>query len=69
MVKQYMYQHFSIVRTYKKEPNWDFWFETIPSGNPGTGITDPRTLRGEKNARDTFPKKKIPGKTFCVTQF
>jgi hypothetical protein len=19
-------------------PNWDFWFENIPSGNPGVGM-------------------------------
>jgi hypothetical protein len=24
----------SIARPYKMYPNWDFWFENIPSGNP-----------------------------------
>jgi hypothetical protein len=25
---------FSISRPSKKYPNWDFWFENIPPGNP-----------------------------------
>jgi hypothetical protein len=27
---------FSIARPFKVYPIWDFWFENIPSGNPGT---------------------------------
>jgi hypothetical protein len=26
---------FSVLMLYKIYPNWDFWFENIPSGNPG----------------------------------
>jgi hypothetical protein len=26
---------FSILRSSKIYPNWDFWFENKPSGNPG----------------------------------
>jgi hypothetical protein len=26
---------FSIARPSKIDPNWDFWFENKPSGNPG----------------------------------
>jgi hypothetical protein len=29
--------HFSIPRPAKIYPNWDFWFENKPSGNPGGG--------------------------------
>jgi hypothetical protein len=28
---------FSIPRLSKVYPNWDFWFENRPSGNPGVG--------------------------------
>jgi hypothetical protein len=31
-----MYQHFPLyLRPSKIYPDWDFWFEKIPSGNPG----------------------------------
>jgi hypothetical protein len=30
-----MYQHLRIVRPFKIYPNRDFWFENMPSGNPG----------------------------------
>jgi hypothetical protein len=26
---------YQIARPFKNDPNWDFWFENIPSGNPG----------------------------------
>jgi hypothetical protein len=29
-----IYQDFSIARPSKIYPNWDFWFENKPSGNP-----------------------------------
>jgi hypothetical protein len=29
------YKTFSIPRPFKMNPNWDFWFENKPSGNPG----------------------------------
>jgi hypothetical protein len=31
------YTTFSIARPSKIYPNWDFWFENMPSGNPGQG--------------------------------
>jgi hypothetical protein len=30
-------QTFLILRPSKIYPNWDFWFENKPSGNPGLG--------------------------------
>jgi hypothetical protein len=33
---------FSIVRPSKIYPNWDFWFENIPSGNPACAREIPR---------------------------
>jgi hypothetical protein len=35
MTIKYMYQYFSIPRLSKIFPNWDFWYENVPSGNPG----------------------------------
>jgi hypothetical protein len=29
---------FNIQRPNKISPNWDFWFENIPSGNPGSEV-------------------------------
>jgi hypothetical protein len=34
---------FSILKPSKIYPNWDFWFENIPSGNP-TSVTSSRKL-------------------------
>jgi hypothetical protein len=44
----YNMQTFSIPRPPKIYPNWDFWFEKIPSGNPGT-----------KGLENTFSTKDI----------
>jgi hypothetical protein len=41
---------FSVPRPSKIYPNWDFWFEDIPSGNPG-GLE--RLYFGEKNILKT----------------
>jgi hypothetical protein len=32
MVFKYVYQH--LARSSTIYPNWDFWFENVPSGNP-----------------------------------
>jgi hypothetical protein len=29
-----IYQHFSLQDPPKFTPNWEFWFENMPSGNP-----------------------------------
>jgi hypothetical protein len=37
--------NFSIPRPSKIYPNWDFWFESKPSGNPAfSGMSDRRCL-------------------------
>jgi hypothetical protein len=37
---------FSIPRPSKIYPNWDFWYENIPSGNPNIGFLKVRkTIR------------------------
>jgi hypothetical protein len=36
---------FSILRPSKINPNWDFWFENKPSGNPGVDIGPKLTLK------------------------
>jgi hypothetical protein len=33
-----MYQHFPFLGPQKLNPNWDLWFENIPSSNPGENI-------------------------------
>jgi hypothetical protein len=35
---------FSILRPSKIYPNWDFWFENIPSGNPAFDVLDTMTI-------------------------
>jgi hypothetical protein len=30
-----IYQHVQFKGRPKKYPNWNFWYENIPSGNPG----------------------------------
>jgi hypothetical protein len=34
----------SIARPSKIYPNWDFWFENKPSGNPGGKVVCPKVL-------------------------
>jgi hypothetical protein len=40
---------FSIPRSSKMYPNWDFWFENIPSGNPAAQWEEKQKMR--KNAK------------------
>jgi hypothetical protein len=40
---------FSILRPSKIYPNRDFWFENIPSGNPGTNCSRPTRLHYSDN--------------------
>jgi hypothetical protein len=35
MAINYVYQHLQLQRHSKIYPNWDFWYENMPSGSPG----------------------------------
>jgi hypothetical protein len=46
---------FSITKPTKNYPNWDFWFENKPSGNPGRALFLPTfQLPSEHGLFDTF---------------
>jgi hypothetical protein len=47
MAVKYNIPTFFILRPYKINPNWDFWSENIPSGNPVWNLND-GTFRGRK---------------------
>jgi hypothetical protein len=52
----------SIARPSKIYPNWDFWFENIPSGNPGS-------LRAISDFSFSLPvlAKKTLQVSFCIS--
>jgi hypothetical protein len=43
------YKTFSIPRPFKMYPNWEFWFENKPSGNP-----DPRYGAAKHGVSEIF---------------
>jgi hypothetical protein len=51
-------------------PNWYFWFENMPSGNPAINIESQHlsTTFSRQSTSDFFPKKMLPDIfSFCLT--
>jgi hypothetical protein len=62
---------FSILRPSKIYPNWDFWFENKPSGNPAVETTVEETLSGLPSASSAYlrKRKKTTDAIWCNVKF